>query len=101
MYSKPLSYQYPYLYSIAQHKQVIVANMLSHTSLKIGFRLALTGNRGARWFHLVCRLMSINLTEQPDEFVRKLTKCSTPGKPLIENNYVFVLHIIMTACGDP
>jgi hypothetical protein len=74
MGSTPLSHQYPALYSIAQRKNVTVASVMSHIPLNIGFRQVLTGSRGARWLHLVRRLMGITLTDQPDNFVWKLTK---------------------------
>jgi hypothetical protein len=72
--NNPLAAQYPSLYHIVQHKQVLVAHVLSHTPLNISFRQALTENRGSIWLHLVCRLMDIQLTNKPYTFVWKLTK---------------------------
>jgi hypothetical protein len=40
-----LAQQYPSLYNIVQHKEVIFANVLSQISLNIGFIRALTGNK--------------------------------------------------------
>jgi hypothetical protein len=56
-----------------QGKQVSLANDLSQVSLNLGFRQVLLENRGARWLHLVSRLMDINLTAQPNTFVWKIT----------------------------
>src|SRR4051812_21906100 len=69
----PLAQQYPSLYDITQRKQVSIDNVMSQVPLNIGFRQALTGNRGHSWLHLVNRLMDINLTTAPDVFKWKLT----------------------------
>jgi hypothetical protein len=58
---------------------------MSQVPLNIGFREALTGNRGARWLHLVSRLMDINLSTQPDTFVWNLT---TLGKLTVKSFYL-------------
>jgi hypothetical protein len=57
----PLAIQYPDLYSIVHRKQVLVANVLSHSPPNITFRRSLTGNKWNRWLHLVNRLMLIKL----------------------------------------
>jgi hypothetical protein len=83
--NSPLATQYPSLYNIVQRKQVSVAHVMSQVPLNIGFRQALSGNRGTRWLHLVNRLMDINLSAQPDSFVWKLT---TSGKFTVKSFYL-------------
>jgi hypothetical protein len=68
-----------------QHKQILVATIMSHMPLNIGFRKALTGIIGSRWLHLVRRLMDVNLTTQQDVFVWKLT---TSGLFTVESLYL-------------
>ena len=71
---KPLSHQYPSLYNIVHHKEVSVASVLSQAPpLNIGFRRVLTANKWTRWLHLVSRLIDVQLTNQRDAFVWKLT----------------------------
>jgi hypothetical protein len=68
-----LANQYPYLHNIVQRKQVLVANFMDNVPLNVGFTHTLAGGTTDRWTHLVWRLMSIQLTTQPDTFSWKLT----------------------------
>jgi hypothetical protein len=67
-----LANQYPSLYNIVQRKNVLVANVLAHSLLNIEFRRALNGNKWNEWLHLYKRLMTVNLSNQPDRFVWKV-----------------------------
>jgi hypothetical protein len=69
-----LADQYPSLYNIVQRKNVLVANVLSHNPLNIKFRRALNGDKWNNWLLLCQRLMTVNLSDQPDKFVWKFTK---------------------------
>ena len=64
----PLAIQYPSLFNIARHKNVLVADVLLHRPLNIEFRRSLTGNRWTSWLNLVERLMRVSLTDSPDVF---------------------------------
>lgn len=69
----PLSYQYPSLFRIVQHKNVSVATVFATIPLNIRFRRNLIGANWTRWLHLVQRLMMVNLSNEPDSFVWSLT----------------------------
>jgi hypothetical protein len=71
--NKPLSQQYPSLYSIVQRKQVSVANVLSHNPLNIYFRRTLSANRWMLWLQLVQCLMNVHLNDEKDNFIWGLT----------------------------
>jgi hypothetical protein len=68
-----LASQYPSLYNIVNHKNVLVAHVLAHVPLNIGFRRVLSGNKWTTWLHLCQRLMMVNLNNEPDCFMWKLT----------------------------
>jgi hypothetical protein len=68
-----LANQYPSLYNIVHYKNVSVAHVLAHTPLNIGFRRVLSGNTWAVWLQLCEKLMSVQLTQETDRFVWKLT----------------------------
>ena len=70
----PLSQQYPSLYNFVQRKDVSVHDVLSQAPLNLGFRRALTGNNWNHWLHLCQRLMTIQLSDEPDKLVWKLTE---------------------------
>ena len=70
----PLALQYPSLYSIIQRRDAYVATILQSIPLNIHFRRTLPGNRWAVWLHLVSRLMEVQLSQQPDQLRRKLTR---------------------------
>ena len=67
------SEQYPSLYNIVQHKNVLVSTVLANTPLNITFRRGLNDHKWLQWLHLCQRLISINLTTEPDSFMWKLT----------------------------
>jgi hypothetical protein len=68
-----LATQYPSLYNIVNHKNVLVAHVLAQTPLNISFRRVLSGNKWTSWLHLCQRLMMVNLNDEPDCFMWKLT----------------------------
>jgi hypothetical protein len=68
-----LAHQYPSLYNIVQCKNVTVANVLTQAPLNMGFRHVLSGNRWTSWLCLCRRLMGIQLTNESDRFLWKLT----------------------------
>ena len=70
---EPLASQYPSLYNIVHHKNVLVANVLAQVPLNIGFRRALTGSKWNDWLNLCQRLMMVNLNNDNDKFIWKLT----------------------------
>jgi hypothetical protein len=69
----PLALKYPSLYDIVQRKNVLVANVLGQTPLNIGFRRLLTDNKWNEWLHSCQRLMSVQLSDEPDKFICNLT----------------------------
>jgi hypothetical protein len=69
----PLSQQYPSLYNIAQHRDVLVSTVLAQNPLNITFRRGLNDHKYMEWLHLCQRLITINLTDEPDKFIWKLT----------------------------
>jgi hypothetical protein len=68
-----LAQLFPSLYNIVQRKNVLVANVLANTPLNIDFRRVLTGNKWNNWLHLCQRLMMVQLSDNPDKFIWKLT----------------------------
>jgi hypothetical protein len=72
--NKPLATQYPELYSIVNRKQVLVADVLSHTPINITFRRSLVGDKWVKWVHLLNRLIQIQLSNEQDKFVWNLTR---------------------------
>ena len=65
----PLSYQYPALYNIVQHKNVLVSTVLATNPINISFRRGLNDNKWVQWLHLCQHLITINLTSEPDKFI--------------------------------
>src|SRR3954464_11275943 len=57
----PLAQQYPSLYNIVQHKNVLVSTVLANTPLNISFRRGLNDHKWLEWLHLCQRLISIDL----------------------------------------
>jgi hypothetical protein len=82
--STSLANQYPSLYHIVQYKNVTVANVLSSVPLNIRFRRVLNGNKWTAWLNLCRRLMSVNLVDEQDKFVWKLT---TSGSFTVKSMY--------------
>ena len=68
----PLSHQYPALDNIVQHKNVLVSTAHASQPLNISFRRGLNDNKWLQWIHLCQRLITINLTIEPDKFIWKL-----------------------------
>jgi hypothetical protein len=73
MGNAPLCQQYPTLYNIVQHKNVLVSTVLATTPLNISFRRGFNENKWLEWLNLCQRLMTITLNTEPDMFVWKLT----------------------------
>jgi hypothetical protein len=69
----PLSHQYPALYNITQHKNVLVSTVFATEPINISFRRGLNDNKWVQWLHLCQRLITIDLTTEPDKFIWKLT----------------------------
>jgi hypothetical protein len=69
----PLSNQYPALYNITQHKNVLVSTVFATEPINISFRRGLNDNKWVQWLHLCQRLITIDLTSEPDKFIWKLT----------------------------
>jgi hypothetical protein len=69
----PLSHQYPALYNIVQHKNVLVSTVLAAEPINISFGRGFNDNKWIQWLHLCQRLININLTSEPDRFIWKLT----------------------------
>jgi hypothetical protein len=55
-----LAQQYPSLYNIVQHKNILVSTVLAQTPLNICFQ---------RDSHLCQRLINVNLSSEPAKFV--------------------------------
>jgi hypothetical protein len=69
----PLANQFPNLYAIVNHKNVTVASSFTENGLNISFRRNLHGDKWLSWLDLVERLMDIQLTDEKDTFIWKLT----------------------------
>jgi hypothetical protein len=70
----PLSHQYPALYNIVQHKNVLVSTVLATVPINITFRRGLNDTKWVQWLHLCQRLITINLRLEPDKFIWKLSE---------------------------
>jgi hypothetical protein len=62
----PLSQQYPTLYNMVQHKNVLISTVLATAPLNISFRRGLNDKKWLQWMHLCQRLMTINLSTKLD-----------------------------------
>ena len=71
--NKPLAEQYPSLFNIVRHKNVVVAQVLANNPLNVEFRRALTGDRWISWLKLVEKIMDVNLSDNDDVFLWRLT----------------------------
>jgi hypothetical protein len=69
----PLAQQYPSLYNIIQHKDVLVATVLAQSPLNICFRRGFNDHKWNQWLHLCQRLATVNLSNEQDRFVWNLT----------------------------
>jgi hypothetical protein len=61
-----LANQYPTLYKIVRTKNVLVADVLNQTPLNVRFNRVLIGDKWDAWVHVVSRLMSVQLSDEPD-----------------------------------
>ncbi|RCV08677.1 hypothetical protein SETIT_1G346000v2, partial [Setaria italica] len=66
-----------------------VANVLAQTLLNIAFRRGLMDNKRNKWLRLCQRLMRVNLSVHPDQFVWKLT---TTGKFTVKSLYLQLMN---------
>ena len=86
---KSLADQYPSLFNIVCHKNVLVSTVLSNNPLNIEFRRTLTGRNWDSWKKLVEKLMSISLSNEVDKFKWNLT---TTGQFTVKSMYADYLH---------
>jgi hypothetical protein len=70
---QPLAKQYPSLYNIVRRRNVLVSDVLTSNPLNIEFTRTLSTDKWEVWLLLLQRLIRVNLTEDPDVFVWKLT----------------------------
>ena len=63
-----LASEYPSLYAIASDRHLTVATIFENTPINLRFRRNLVGINRDLWFHLVERLMRVQLTDEPDKF---------------------------------
>src|SRR4051794_9230605 len=70
----PLSHQYPSLYNIVQHKNVLVATVLAQRPLNIAFIRMLNDYKFNLWLDLCQRLRTVQLSNEHDNFVWNLTE---------------------------
>jgi hypothetical protein len=61
--------------------------------LKIGFRRLLTNNKWNEWLHLCQRLMSVQLSDEPDKFIWNLT---TNGLFTVKSMYKDLMNVHTT-----
>ena len=82
--------QYPSIYNIARHKNVLVATVISNAPpLNIEFRRYLSGANWTHWLQLVQRIMGVNLTNEHDTFRWKLTMS---GAFTVSSMYADCMH---------
>jgi hypothetical protein len=63
----PLASQYPTLYNIVRHKDVLVEDVLEQRQLNIGFTPLLTEDKWETWISLARKLMGvIRLADEAD-----------------------------------
>jgi hypothetical protein len=65
--------EYPSLYAIASHKNITVASVFGSNPINLRFRRSLIGNNREVWFHLIERLMRVQILDEPDRFIWALT----------------------------
>ena len=69
----PLVSQYPTLYNIVRHRNVLVAQVLNTVPLNLQFRRAILGDKRIAWLYLVERLMRVTISNEEDSFKWNLT----------------------------
>jgi hypothetical protein len=85
----PLADQYPSLYSIVRRRNVLVSDVLANNPLNVEFRRILSDVKWDAWIHLVQRLLSINLNDEEDKFVWKL---SDSGSFSVKSMYTDIMN---------
>lgn len=78
------------LYKILQRKDVFVALVLGSSPFNIEFRRAIVGDKRTMWLHLVHRLVTINLSQEPDVFHWKI---HTSGVFSVKSMYADLINI--------
>ena len=68
-----LANQYPSLYNIVQHKNVLVSSVLGQHPIDLAFRRTFNEYKWNLWIHLCQRLIVFQLSNEPDKFVWSLT----------------------------
>ena len=56
--------EYPTLYNVVRHKNVLVANVLASIPLNIEFTRRIIGDKWTAWLHLVERITHVSLSEE-------------------------------------
>ena len=87
--NKPLAVQYPSLFNIVRHKNVLVAHVLSNKPLNIKYWRTLNDNKWLSWLRLVERLMHVTLSNVDDRFKWNLT---TNGVFTVRSMYLDLMH---------
>ena len=57
-----LAQQYPSLYNIVQHKNVLVSTVFAQTPINITFRRGLNDHKYNEWLNLCQKIINVNLT---------------------------------------
>jgi hypothetical protein len=70
----PLAQQYPSLYNIVQHKNVMVSTVLNQTPINVCFRRGLNDHKWIEWLDLCQKLITVTLTPEPDKFIWNLNE---------------------------
>jgi hypothetical protein len=81
--------QYPSLYAIVINKNKRVGEVLNNNPLHITFRRVLRGERWEAWLHLVCRIMNVQLSDEPDKFIWNLTNSGKFSVKLLYADYIY------------
>jgi hypothetical protein len=69
----PLSRQYPVLYNIVQHKNILASTVFATVPINISFRRSLNDHKWLQWLHLCQQLMTVTLSAESDKFIWGLT----------------------------
>jgi hypothetical protein len=71
--TQPLADQYESLYNITRNKNATVAEVMGTVPLNISFRRTLSHDKWTSWLNLLQRLFEVQLSEDPDKFIWRLT----------------------------
>jgi hypothetical protein len=85
----PLADQFPSLYNVARNMNATVADVMGSVPLNISFRRLLSHEKWTAWVNLLQRLMEVQLSEEPDKFVWRLTE---NGKFSVKSFYVDLMN---------